>query len=223
MIARAAEGSARDGLSILDQAIAHGAGAVTAARCATCSGLPIADAIRRLLELVLTGDAPRALAALDEAHDLGIDPTQLLRGLMESLHSATRAKAGASGGSLQSRRGARSAAESMARQLGMGNDPPLVADAAQGPPGRRHCARPARSCRNGAVAAHPCRGSARSRGPARKAERRAVAAIVHRRRPARTDPARNSAPISGAWSRLLRQQEAAPRAAAARSRRPRPL
>src|SRR5216110_1892239 len=43
--------------------------------------------IRRLLQLILSGDVNAALAELDEAHELGIDPTQLLRGLMESLHS----------------------------------------------------------------------------------------------------------------------------------------
>ena len=95
MIARAAEGSARDGLSILDQAIAHGAGAVTADQVRDMLGLADRGRIRRLLELVLAGDAGAALAELDQAHDLGIDPTQLLRGLMESLHAATRAKAGA--------------------------------------------------------------------------------------------------------------------------------
>jgi DNA polymerase-3 subunit gamma/tau len=65
-------------------------------------GLADRGRIRRLLELVLSGDSAEALGALDEAHELGIDPTQLLRGLMESLHAATRAKAGASGGVLQS-------------------------------------------------------------------------------------------------------------------------
>ena len=94
MIARAAEGSARDGLSILDQAIAHGAGAVSAEQVRDMLGLADRGRIRRLLQLVLAGDAGAALAELDEAHDLGIDPTQLLRGLMESLHAATRAKAG---------------------------------------------------------------------------------------------------------------------------------
>ena len=89
MIARAAEGSARDGLSILDQAIAHGAGAVTAAQVRDMLGLADRGRIRRLLQVILGGDAPTALAELDEAHELGIDPTQLLRGLMESLHSAT--------------------------------------------------------------------------------------------------------------------------------------
>jgi DNA polymerase-3 subunit gamma/tau len=102
MIARAAEGSARDGLSILDQAIAHGAGTVTAGQVRDMLGLADRGRIRRLLQLLLAGDATAALAELDEAHDLGIDPTQLLRGLMESLHSATRAKAGASMEALQS-------------------------------------------------------------------------------------------------------------------------
>jgi DNA polymerase-3 subunit gamma/tau len=102
MIARAAEGSARDGLSILDQAIAHGAGAVTAEQVRDMLGLADRGRVRRLLELVLSGDASQALGALDEAHELGIDPTQLLRGLMESLHAATRTKAGAAGGALQS-------------------------------------------------------------------------------------------------------------------------
>ena len=74
MIARAAEGSARDGLSILDQAIAHGAGAVTADQVREMLGLADRGRVRRLLELILSGDAPAALAELDEAHELGIDP-----------------------------------------------------------------------------------------------------------------------------------------------------
>src|SRR3954464_4042662 len=102
MIARAAEGSARDGLSILDPAIAHGAGTVSAGQVRDMLGLADRGRIRRLLQLVLRGDASAALADLDEAHELGIDPTQLLRGLMESLHAATRAKAGANAGALQS-------------------------------------------------------------------------------------------------------------------------
>src|SRR5438309_931324 len=119
MIARAAEGSARDGLSILDQAIAHGVGAVTAGQVRDMLGLADRGRIRRLLQLVLAGDASAALAELDEAHDLGIDPTQLLRGLMESLHSATRAKASASADPLLSGEERESAAE-MARQLSWG-------------------------------------------------------------------------------------------------------
>src|SRR5437899_10850174 len=119
MIARAAEGSARDGLSILDQAIAHGAGAVTAGQVRDMLGLADRGRIRRLLQLVLAGDAAAALAELDEAHDLGVDPPQLFRGLMESLHSATRAKASASVDPLLSAEERESAAE-MARQLSWG-------------------------------------------------------------------------------------------------------
>jgi DNA polymerase III subunit gamma/tau len=119
MIARAAEGSARDGLSILDQAIAHGAGAVTAGQVRDMLGLADRGRIRRLLQLVLAGEAAAALSELDEAHALGIDPTQLLRGLMESLHSATRAKASASADSLLSAEEREAAAE-MARQLSWG-------------------------------------------------------------------------------------------------------
>ncbi|HET9460062.1 MAG TPA: DNA polymerase III subunit gamma/tau [Sphingomicrobium sp.] len=95
MIARAAEGSARDGLSILDQAIAHGGGTVTAEQVREMLGLADRSRVRTLLELILEGDSAKALAAMDEAHALGIDPASLLRGLMEALHSATRAKAGA--------------------------------------------------------------------------------------------------------------------------------
>ena len=119
MIARAAEGSARDGLSILDQAIAHGAGAVTADQVRDMLGLADRGRIRRLLHLVLSGDATAALAELDQAHEFGIDPLQLLRGLMESLHAATRAKAGATGDALQSAEERDSAGE-IGRQLSWG-------------------------------------------------------------------------------------------------------
>ena len=118
MIARAAEGSARDGLSILDQAIAHGSGAVTAEQVRDMLGLADRGRIRRLLQLILRGDAQTALLELDEAHALGIDPTQLLRGLMESLHAATRAKAGAID-ALQSIEERETAGE-MAQQLSWG-------------------------------------------------------------------------------------------------------
>jgi DNA polymerase-3 subunit gamma/tau len=119
MIARAAEGSARDGLSILDQAIAHGSGTVTAAEVGEMLGLADRGRIRRLLQLVLTGDAPAMLGELDEAHALGLDPAALLRGLMEELHGATRVKAGGSLDALQSAE-QRAAAEQLGEQLGWG-------------------------------------------------------------------------------------------------------
>src|SRR5918998_3728684 len=83
LIARAAEGSARDGLSILDQAIAHRPGGVSAEQVRHMLGLSDRGAIRRLLQLVLAGDAPGVLAELDEVHALGTDASALLRGLME--------------------------------------------------------------------------------------------------------------------------------------------
>ena len=68
MIARAAEGSARDGLSILDQAIAHGAGAVTAEQVRAMLGLSDRGAVRHLLGLLRTGDRD-VLAALHLSYD----------------------------------------------------------------------------------------------------------------------------------------------------------
>src|SRR3954470_13665954 len=94
LIARAAEGSARDGLSILDQAIAHGAGGVTAAQVRAMLGLSDRGAIRRLLGLLLAGEAQEALAALRNQYDLGVEPSAVLRGLLESVHGITRAKVG---------------------------------------------------------------------------------------------------------------------------------
>src|ERR1700754_2860362 len=97
LIARAAEGSARDGLSILDQAIAH-AGTdetgVTAAQVREMLGLSDRGAVRRLFGMLLSGDAPAVLAALAEQHALGVEPAALFRGLLEAVHGVTRAKAG---------------------------------------------------------------------------------------------------------------------------------
>ena len=111
VIARAAEGSARDGLSILDQAIAHGEGRVHADDVRDMLGLADRGRTRRMLGSLLAGDAAAVLAQLDEAHSLGIDPASLIRGLMESIHAVTRAKAGASGDVLQSAEEREAAAE----------------------------------------------------------------------------------------------------------------
>ena len=92
LVARAAEGSVRDGLSILDQAIAHGHGAVTAAQVRDMLGLSDRSAVRDLFNLVLGGDAPGALAALRDQYDLGTEPAALFRSLLELIHGITRAK-----------------------------------------------------------------------------------------------------------------------------------
>jgi DNA polymerase III subunit gamma/tau len=92
LVARAAEGSARDGLSILDQAIAHAAGNVTAGQVREMLGLSDRGAIRDLLGEVLKGDGPAVLAAVSDQYALGVDPAALLRGLLELVHAITRAK-----------------------------------------------------------------------------------------------------------------------------------
>jgi DNA polymerase-3 subunit gamma/tau len=97
LIARAAEGSARDGLSILDQAIAHAgteAGGVSAVQVREMLGLSDRGAVRRLFALLLSGGAPAVLEALAEQHSLGVEPAALFRGLLEAVHGVTRAKAG---------------------------------------------------------------------------------------------------------------------------------
>jgi len=102
LIARAAEGSARDGLSILDQAIAHGPGGVGADQVRTMLGLSDRGAIRNLLGIILTGDARSALAILRDQYDLGVEPSAVLRGLLESVHAVTRAKVGGAEDAAQS-------------------------------------------------------------------------------------------------------------------------
>jgi DNA polymerase III subunit gamma/tau len=96
MIAAAAEGSVRDGLSILDQAIAHadldGEGQVTAERVRDMLGLADKGAQRRLLATMLDGDAKGLLAALDEQYALGVEPLALMRGLMDLAHRVTLAQ-----------------------------------------------------------------------------------------------------------------------------------
>ena len=92
LIARAAEGSVRDGLSILDQAIAHGAGAVTADAVREMLGLSDRGTVRTLLALLFAGEAASALAAFKDGFDLGADPAQVVQELLELVHTITRAK-----------------------------------------------------------------------------------------------------------------------------------
>lgn len=98
LIARAAEGSARDGLSILDQAIAHagiGGSGVTAEAVREMLGLSDRSATRDLLGLLLAGDGIAALSALRRQYDHGVDPASVLRALLEAVHGTTITKLGA--------------------------------------------------------------------------------------------------------------------------------
>ena len=92
LIARAAEGSARDGLSILDQAIAHGSGRVEAQQVRDMLGLSDRGAVRRLFGEMLKGDASAVLASIRSQYDLGVEPSAMLHGLLETCHAVTRAK-----------------------------------------------------------------------------------------------------------------------------------
>jgi DNA polymerase-3 subunit gamma/tau len=92
LIARAAEGSVRDGLSILDQAIAMGEGAVTALTVCAMLGLADRGRIYDLIEHTLSGRTAEALAALDGLYNDGADPLEVLGDLAEAVHAATRIK-----------------------------------------------------------------------------------------------------------------------------------
>jgi DNA polymerase-3 subunit gamma/tau len=92
LIARAAEGSVRDSLSLLDQAIAHAAGPVRGEDVRQMLGL--ADRARTidLFEAVMRGDLAPALAELRDQYDTGADPAVVLSDLAEFTHFVTRVK-----------------------------------------------------------------------------------------------------------------------------------
>jgi DNA polymerase-3 subunit gamma/tau len=92
MIVRAGEGSARDSLSLLDQAIAHGGGSVSAATVKTMLGLGDRARVIDLFEDVMGGRVAEALTALRELYDLGADPQTMLADLAEFTHLVTRIK-----------------------------------------------------------------------------------------------------------------------------------
>src|SRR5258708_3058951 len=92
LIARAADGSVRDGLSLLDQAIAHGGGVVDAAQVRDMLGLADRSKVLDLFEKTLRGDAKAVVAALGEMHDSGADPVVILQDLLELTHWVTRLK-----------------------------------------------------------------------------------------------------------------------------------
>jgi DNA polymerase-3 subunit gamma/tau len=92
LVARAAEGSVRDSLSLFDQAIAHAAGPVRAEDVRQMLGL--ADRVRvvDLFEALMKGDIPAALKELREQYDIGADPGVILSDLAEFTHFVTRVK-----------------------------------------------------------------------------------------------------------------------------------
>ena len=92
MIARAAEGSVRDGLSLLDQAIAYGEGRVKAADVATMLGLMDRSRIIDLFETVMAGDAKASIEEIEAQYQGGGDPATILSDLADYVHWVTRLK-----------------------------------------------------------------------------------------------------------------------------------
>ncbi|HBR69335.1 MAG TPA: DNA polymerase III subunit gamma/tau [Rhodospirillaceae bacterium] len=93
MIARAADGSVRDGLSLLDQAIALANGEITAAQVGAMLGLADRAKSMDLLERALTGDMPGALALMEDFHRNGADPAVVIQDLLDLTHVLTRLRA----------------------------------------------------------------------------------------------------------------------------------
>ncbi|MEO1537810.1 MAG: DNA polymerase III subunit gamma/tau [Pseudomonadota bacterium] len=86
LIARAAEGSARDAQSLLDQAISHGAGETTVEQVRAMLGLADRGRVMDLFEHILTGDAAAALSELSSQYADGADPLAILRDVAEITH-----------------------------------------------------------------------------------------------------------------------------------------
>jgi DNA polymerase-3 subunit gamma/tau len=86
LITRAAEGSARDATSLLDQAISHGAGETTADQVRAMLGLADRGRVIDLFEMILRGDAAQALTELQSQYADGADPVAVLRDLAEITH-----------------------------------------------------------------------------------------------------------------------------------------
>ncbi|MGB7318700.1 MAG: DNA polymerase III subunit gamma/tau [Planktotalea sp.] len=86
LITRAAEGSARDATSLLDQAISHGAGETTVEQVRAMLGLADRGRVLDLYQMIMRGDAAAALSELGSQYAAGADPMAVLRDLAEITH-----------------------------------------------------------------------------------------------------------------------------------------
>jgi DNA polymerase-3 subunit gamma/tau len=93
LVARAADGSARDGLSLLDQAISREGGEkITEAGVRDMLGLADRAVTLDLFEALMKGDTKGSLALLDSLHKAGADPLMVLQDLLELAHFLTKAR-----------------------------------------------------------------------------------------------------------------------------------
>lgn len=93
LISRAADGSVRDGLSILDQAISMGTGSVTTAAVKSMLGLADRTQILDLYEHIASGAVVPALQSLENLYRVGADPASLVQDLLDITHLMTKFKA----------------------------------------------------------------------------------------------------------------------------------
>ncbi|MBR0961312.1 DNA polymerase III subunit gamma/tau [Bradyrhizobium japonicum] len=92
IIARAAEGSVRDSLSLLDQAIAHAAGQVKADAVRQMLGLADRTRVIELFDSLVRGDIASAFKEFRDQYDVGADPIVVLSDLAEFVNFVTRVK-----------------------------------------------------------------------------------------------------------------------------------
>ncbi len=121
LLARAADGSVRDALSLLDQAIAHGGGVVEEEAVRGMLGLADRAVCLDLLDDVLKGDTTAALAILDEQHVAGADPIAVVEDLLQLTHWLTRLKLVPTAGGAAVSDAERLRATTMAKRLSMGS------------------------------------------------------------------------------------------------------
>ncbi|MEQ8393248.1 MAG: DNA polymerase III subunit gamma/tau [Thalassospira sp.] len=92
LISRAADGSVRDGMSLLDQAISHGAGKVTTQQVRDMLGLSDRSRIFDLFDFTMKGEINEALELLSAQYALGGDPAVMLQDMLDLTHWLTRVK-----------------------------------------------------------------------------------------------------------------------------------
>ena len=120
LIARAADGSVRDGLSLLDQAIAHGAGTTATEQVRTMLGLGDRLLVMDLFKDLMGGDIKAALENLRAQYNAGADPVTTMQDLLELTHWITQLKAvPAAAESLEAPEAERTFGTEMASQLSM--------------------------------------------------------------------------------------------------------
>ena len=118
-IARAADGSARDGLSLLDQAMAMASGPITSEVVQAMLGLADRMEIIDVFEDLMRGRLPEVLRRIQSMYERGTDPLTVAQDLLDSIHLVTRFKVAPQSGGLEHSDTERVRAEALAKSLAM--------------------------------------------------------------------------------------------------------